>query len=240
MHITSQLQQFVVTVQTLQTNSNGQTDSIPSSCTVPRVTMASSRIAFDASDSEDYSEDDRTIASIANRSLNQSRRSQRGAPQTPRSASSRATARSPRTPVSARSRQQSLSRSRISNRADDSPQPGTSRQPNTPRSVPANLHRSRKQTNPKNNVLREIWQYQKSTRLLLPKAPFSRLVRETLTSHGDQLRMQSLALEALQEATEMYVVQFMEDSYRCTLHRKQVTLKASDMVLVRTLRGTML
>lgn len=196
--------------------------------------MASSRIAFDASDSEDYSEDDRTVASFANQSLNQSRRSQRTAPQTPRSASSRATARSPRTPVSAQSR------SRVSNRGNDSPQPGPSRQTNTPRSVPANLQRSRKQNNPKNKVLREIWQYQKSTRLLLPKAPFARLVRETLNSCGDQLRMQTLALEALQEATEMYVVQFMEDSYRCTLHRKQVTLKPSDMVLVRTLRGTML
>lgn len=57
---------------------------------------------------------------------------------------------------------------------------------------------------------------------------------------GNDLRMQSLALEALQEATEMYVVQFLEDAYRCTMHRNQVTLKPSDLTLVRTLRGGLL
>lgn len=84
---------------------------------------------------------------------------------------------------------------------------------------------------------REIFRLQHSTRLQIPKLPFARIVKELLNSGVQQYRMQSDALEALQEATEMYVVQFLEDAYRCTLHRKQITLKPADMTLVRTLRG---
>jgi histone H3/H4 len=51
------------------------------------------------------------------------------------------------------------------------------------------------------------------------------------------LRIQALALEALQEAAEMYVVQFFEDSLLCAVHAKRVTLMASDLQLARRIRG---
>lgn len=50
-------------------------------------------------------------------------------------------------------------------------------------------------------------------------------------------RIQSQALEALQEAAEMYVVQYFEDSYLCCLHAKRVTLMVNDVHLMRRLRG---
>lgn len=50
-------------------------------------------------------------------------------------------------------------------------------------------------------------------------------------------RIQASALEALQEATEMYIVQFFEDAVLLTLHAKRVTLMRNDMILMRRLRG---
>jgi len=50
-------------------------------------------------------------------------------------------------------------------------------------------------------------------------------------------RIQLLALEALQEAAEMYVVQFFEDSFLCAIHAKRVTLMANDLRLARRIRG---
>lgn len=44
------------------------------------------------------------------------------------------------------------------------------------------------------------------------------------------------ALEAIQEATEMFLTQILQDAYMLTLHRRCVTLSASDMVLIRSLK----
>jgi histone H3 len=59
-------------------------------------------------------------------------------------------------------------------------------------------------------ALREIRRYQKSTELLLPKLPFKRLVREIAHDINKELRFQSGALEALQEAAEAYLVNNFE------------------------------
>jgi histone H3 len=59
-------------------------------------------------------------------------------------------------------------------------------------------------------ALREIRRYQKSTELLLPKLPFKRLVREIAHEINNELRFQSGALEALQEAAEAYLINEFE------------------------------
>merc|ERR1712037_354209 len=51
-------------------------------------------------------------------------------------------------------------------------------------------------------ALREIRRYQKSTELLLRKLPFQRLVREIAQDFKTDLRFQSSAVMALQEASE--------------------------------------
>jgi histone H3 len=59
-------------------------------------------------------------------------------------------------------------------------------------------------------ALREIRRYQKTTELLLLKLPFKRLVREIAHEINSELRFQSGALEALQEAAEAYLVNEFE------------------------------
>ncbi|KAL0211513.1 hypothetical protein P9112_009811 [Eukaryota sp. TZLM1-RC] len=87
-------------------------------------------------------------------------------------------------------------------------------------------------------ALKEIRKYQKSCELLLRKLPFQRVVREIAREHGaDQMRFQSVALEALQEATETYLVGLFEDANLCTLHGKRVTLMPKDLNLALRLRG---
>lgn len=51
-------------------------------------------------------------------------------------------------------------------------------------------------------ALREIRKYQKSTDLLIRKLPFQRLVREIAQEFKTDLRFQSTAILALQEAAE--------------------------------------
>ena len=86
-------------------------------------------------------------------------------------------------------------------------------------------------------ALRQIKKYQKTTDLLMRKAPFQRLVRELATGHKDGLRWQASAVAALQEATEAYVTGLLSDANLCALHAKRVTLMARDLQLARRLRG---
>ena len=86
-------------------------------------------------------------------------------------------------------------------------------------------------------ALREIRRYQKSSDLLIRKLPFQRLVREIQQDMGKDVRFQSSALLALQEATESYLVGLFEDSNRCAIHAKRITIMPSDMKLARRIRG---
>merc|ERR1711924_287437 len=86
-------------------------------------------------------------------------------------------------------------------------------------------------------ALREIRKYQKSTDLLLRKLPFQRLVREIAQDHKTALRFQSLAVLALQEATEAYLVSVFEDTNLCAVHAKRVTIMPRDMQLAKRIRG---
>jgi len=86
-------------------------------------------------------------------------------------------------------------------------------------------------------ALREIRQYQKSTTLLIKKLPFQRLVREVAEQFKSDLRFQSTAILALQEASEMYLVSLFEDTNLCAIHAKRVTIMPKDLQLARRIRG---
>jgi len=86
-------------------------------------------------------------------------------------------------------------------------------------------------------AMREIRRYQKSTDLLLKKAPFQRLVREVAQDFKTDLRFQSSAVMALQEASEAYLVGLFEDTNLCAIHARRVTIMPKDMQLVRRIRG---
>ncbi|XDA87211.1 hypothetical protein R6Z07F_016910 [Ovis aries] len=86
-------------------------------------------------------------------------------------------------------------------------------------------------------ALREIRRYQKSTELLIRKLPFQRLVREIAQDFKTDLRFQSSAVMALQEACEAYLVGLFEDTNLCAIHAKRVTIMPKDIQLARRIRG---
>jgi len=86
-------------------------------------------------------------------------------------------------------------------------------------------------------ALKQIRHYQRSTELLLRRLPFQRLVRETMQKLGADLRIQAVALEALQHAAEAYLVMLFEDANLCAIHAKRVTIMPKDVQLARRIRG---
>ena len=86
-------------------------------------------------------------------------------------------------------------------------------------------------------ALREIRKYQKSTELLIRKLPFQRLVREIAHDFQKELRFQSSAVLALQEAAEAYLVGLFEDTNLCAIHARRVTIMTRDLQLARRIRG---
>ncbi|XP_042070325.1 uncharacterized protein LOC102299975 [Haplochromis burtoni] len=86
-------------------------------------------------------------------------------------------------------------------------------------------------------ALREIRRYQKSTELLICKLPFQRLVREIAQDFNTDLRFQSSAVMALQEASEAYLVGLVEDTNLCAIHAKRVTIMPKDIQLACRIRG---
>ncbi len=86
-------------------------------------------------------------------------------------------------------------------------------------------------------ALREIRKYQKSTELLIRKAPFQRLVREIAQDYKTDLRFQSNAVAALQEAAEAYLVGLFEDTNMCAAHAKRVTIMVKDIQLAQRIRS---
>lgn len=70
-------------------------------------------------------------------------------------------------------------------------------------------------------ALKEIRRYQKTTELLVRAAPFQRLVKEISQKFKADFRYQASALQALQEATEAYVIGLFEDTNLCAIHARR-------------------
>ena len=92
-----------------------------------------------------------------------------------------------------------------------------------------------------------IRHYQKGTKLLIRKLPFTRLVREVahkvvaargMTAHFNEgVKFQSNAIMARQEASESYLVGLFEDTNLCAIHARRVTVMPKDILLARRIRG---
>lgn len=90
----------------------------------------------------------------------------------------------------------------------------------------------------RNKWMYEIRKYQKSTDLLIRKLPFARLIHEIsheLTSY--EFRWSVSAVEALQQASEAFLVGLIEDGLLCAIHAKRVTLMTKDLQLAQRIRG---
>lgn len=99
------------------------------------------------------------------------------------------------------------------------------------KSVDKKPHRYR----PGTVALREIRRYQKSVTLQFPMAPFSRLVKEITQDIVANVRYQRAAIEALQQASEMFLVEIFQKSNLNAIHGKRVTIKRGDMLLAQRL-----
>ncbi|OKL56815.1 hypothetical protein UA08_07960 [Talaromyces atroroseus] len=132
----------------------------------------------------------------------------------------------------------SPAKSRIEKRPAGKKAPRTSNiQPGDP--TPTGRRRRYK---PGTVALKEIRQYQRSFDLLISKLPFARLVREVAldllpAEVGAELRWQSHAIQALQEAAEAFMVHLFEDTNLCAIHAKRVTIMQKDIQLARRIRG---
>merc|ERR1719508_172031 len=112
---------------------------------------------------------------------------------------------------------------------------------NTSKSKPKSPATNKRRYRPGTLALKEIRRYQKSCDLLIPKLPFSRLIRDVtqtmLGSSMPDIRFQSSAILALQEAAEAYLVTLFEDTMLLAIHAKRVTIMPKDMQLARRIRG---
>ena len=86
-------------------------------------------------------------------------------------------------------------------------------------------------------ALKEIQKYQKGVDLLIRRVPFQRLVREIVQKRRESLKLQSLAVLALQEASEAFLVGLMEQANLCAIHAKRVTIMPRDIQLACRIQG---
>jgi histone H3/H4 len=86
-------------------------------------------------------------------------------------------------------------------------------------------------------ALKEIRKFQKSTDLLIHRLPFARLVKEITLNFRYSFQWQSMALEAIQYASEDYIIGLMEDANLSALHAKRVTVMPKDIKLAKRIRG---
>ena len=96
-------------------------------------------------------------------------------------------------------------------------------------------------------ALHEICRYQQSTKSLIRRTPFNKLIKEISQEYricpegpgtpSVQVQFQSTALAALQEATENFLVGLFEDVNLLAVHAKRVTVMPRDIRLALRIRG---
>ncbi|KAJ3669001.1 hypothetical protein LUZ60_010951 [Juncus effusus] len=87
-------------------------------------------------------------------------------------------------------------------------------------------------------ALMEIRRLQKSVDMLIPRAPFIRLVKELTGYFSIEVnRWTPEAIQCIQEAAEYFVVQVMNEANLCAIHAKRVTLMKKDIELARRIGG---
>jgi|AntRauMFilla1563_2_1112583.scaffolds.fasta_scaffold06343_3 histone H3 len=82
-------------------------------------------------------------------------------------------------------------------------------------------------------VTRVIKKLQTSTKLLLRKAPFRKLVREIASdTHDGPIMFKQQAMEALQEACEDYMVESFREANKHAKHAKRKTISIKDIQML--------
>ncbi|KAL7073858.1 hypothetical protein ACQ4LE_007666 [Meloidogyne hapla] len=101
--------------------------------------------------------------------------------------------------------------------------------------------KTRRRSRPKSKVLLEIRKYQKTTRHLIPRSPFSNIFKEILqnvSKPGSNLNVELKAIDALHEESEAFITQVFEAAHRNAIHAKRETIKPEDFYLARWMINT--
>ena len=105
-----------------------------------------------------------------------------------------------------------------------------------PKPKPIPKPRGPPKTSSNRKIQKEIKFYQHLIAPLIWRASFIRVVIQICRELDCQFRWKPTALEALQEAVEMYITIFMADANLLAAHSGRVTLFPRDMQLLRRLR----
>jgi histone H3/H4 len=93
----------------------------------------------------------------------------------------------------------------------------------------------RRATRLKSKALREIRDEQNSTKMVIPHAPFQRLVQETAAEFGPSFRFRKDAIQALQTDCEDYIIGMFNTSNLLALRAGRETIHAEDIQLWKTI-----
>ncbi|GIQ88678.1 histone H3/CENP-A, partial [Kipferlia bialata] len=89
---------------------------------------------------------------------------------------------------------------------------------------PSDPNRKKRRFRPGTVALRDIRRLQSSTEMLLPRAPFVRLVKSVINKYEPGFRLAGDAIDCLQEASEAYLCKLFNLSMLAAVHAKRVTL----------------
>jgi histone H3 len=96
---------------------------------------------------------------------------------------------------------------------------------------PVNIRAKSNKPENERGALNEIRKYQRSTEILMCKAPFKRLVREIALGFKDDIRFGGDAIIALMEGSQCYIVQKFQKYNLYAIHAKRVTIMPKDIRL---------
>ena len=85
------------------------------------------------------------------------------------------------------------------------------------------------------NAIREIKREQKGTGMIIPIAPFQRVVQEISQDYKTDLRIKNDAYKALQAASEDYLIELFKKANKCAIHENRETIQRKDLRLAREL-----
>ena len=85
------------------------------------------------------------------------------------------------------------------------------------------------------NALYEIKKYQDTTDLLIRIKPFLRLVKKIAYSYNTELKFQRVAIEALQESSEAFLVRLFELTGLLASHAGRTTILPRDIKLAQNI-----
>ena len=98
--------------------------------------------------------------------------------------------------------------------------------------------KKKKKWKPGTVALREIRKFQRSTELLMKKAPFARLVRSIISElqkSSVDFRVSREFMLLVQEAMEYWMVHRGEDALKVAIHAKRITVNANDLALAENI-----